>query len=66
METDKLPQTYEEAMEELESIKLDMENGSLGVDQLLPAVKRVEALVMFCKQKLRDTELALKRLSGNH
>jgi exodeoxyribonuclease VII small subunit len=65
MKIDKMPETYDQAMAELEQIRLDMENGNLGVDMLLPAVKRVEALVLFCKQKLRDTEAALKQLSDN-
>jgi exodeoxyribonuclease VII small subunit len=64
MKWENRPESYEAAMAELEQIKVDLEAGNLPVDLLLDAVKRVEFLVAFCKQKLRDTESALKNLGS--
>lgn len=47
---------YTEAIVELESIVSDIENASIGVDELSEKVKRAAELIKFCRSKLTSTE----------
>ncbi|MDX1628934.1 MAG: exodeoxyribonuclease VII small subunit [Fulvivirga sp.] len=47
---------YQEAVEELEQILDQIENGEPDVDQLDGLVKKAAALIKLCKQKLKSTE----------
>ncbi|SEF96474.1 exodeoxyribonuclease VII small subunit [Algoriphagus boritolerans] len=49
-------QTYSDAMARLESILLQLEEGSKSVDELSDLVKEAAELVKFCKTKLKTTE----------
>jgi len=49
-------QTYESALNELQSIISEIENDEIGIDQLSVKVKRAAELLKFCQQKLRTTE----------
>lgn len=49
-------QTYESALNELQSIISEIENDEIGIDQLSVKVKRAAELLKFCQQKLRSTE----------
>lgn len=48
--------TYTEAIEELEIIVSEIENASIGVDELSEKVKRAAELIKFCRSKLTATE----------
>ncbi|KAF0201107.1 MAG: exodeoxyribonuclease VII small [Bacteroidetes bacterium] len=47
---------YTEAIVELEGIVSDIENASIGVDELSEKVKRAAELIKFCRSKLTSTE----------
>jgi exodeoxyribonuclease VII small subunit len=57
-----LPNTYEEAFEELKQIAHAMENESVSVDVLAEKVQRASQLIEFCQQKLRRTEEEVSRI----
>ena len=48
--------TYTEAIVELDTIVSDIENASIGVDELSEKVKRAAELIKFCRSKLTSTE----------
>jgi exodeoxyribonuclease VII small subunit len=48
--------TYAEAIVELETIVSDIENASIGVDELSEKVKRAAELIKLCRSKLSATE----------
>ena len=48
--------SYTEAVQEIESILMQMESGELDVDELAIKVKRVTQLLKLCKKKLKTTE----------
>jgi exodeoxyribonuclease VII small subunit len=47
---------YTEALEELQQIVRDMEDGEITVDELAVKVKRAAELIKVCKNKLTSTE----------
>jgi exodeoxyribonuclease VII small subunit len=47
--------TYAEAIVELETIVSDIENASIGVDELSEKVKRAAELIKLCRAKLNAT-----------
>ena len=48
--------TYAQAIAELETIVSEIENASIGVDELSEKVKRAAELIRFCRNKLTSTE----------
>ena len=48
--------TYTQAMQRLEAILVQLEEGSSNVDTLADLVKEAAELVKFCRAKLRKTE----------
>jgi len=48
--------TYTQAMQRLEAILAQLEEGSSSVATLSELVKEATTLVNFCKEKLRTTE----------
>ena len=48
--------TYTQAMQRLEVIFAQLEEGSSNVDTLTDLVKEAAELVKFCREKLRKTE----------
>jgi exodeoxyribonuclease VII small subunit len=54
--------TYEQAIEELEAIIGQMEDGSLGLEQSLIAYQRGAALVKHCKTRLASVDQQVKIL----
>ena len=48
--------TYTQAMQRLEAILAQLEEGSSNVDTLAELVKEATELVKFCRAKLRKTE----------
>jgi len=54
--------TYKTALEELEELVNDIEDGSVPIDQLFHKIHRANELVDFCKTKLRAVEEEVNRL----
>ena len=54
--------SYSEAVNEIEEILSQIENGELDVDELTEKVKRVTILIKICKTKLKSTEEELKSI----
>lgn len=48
--------TYQDALQEIEEIVEEIENGTIGIDQLSIKVKRALELLSHCKQTLTNTE----------
>ncbi len=61
---------YTEAIEELERIVEEIENGDISVDELSEKVKRASKLIRLCKTKLTKTEeevsKVLKEIEGDN
>lgn len=53
---------YTAAFKELNEIVNDIETGDITVDALSDKVKRAAELIAICKQKLRATELDVRRI----
>jgi len=53
---------YEEAIQELEKIVSNMENGELDIDSLSSELKRAKELILLCKTKLTKTDEEIKKL----
>jgi len=58
----KKKQSYENAINELESILEKMENDELIIDELSKEIKRASELIKFCKTQLKSTELDIKNV----
>jgi len=48
--------TYTQAMQRLETILAQLEEGTATVDTLSELVKEAAELVKFCREKLRNTD----------
>jgi exodeoxyribonuclease VII small subunit len=53
----KKTESYESALQELQSIVSDIENDSVSVDELSKKVKRASELIKFCKTILTKAEV---------
>ena len=53
---------YEDAMKRLEKLVAQMENGEMGVDQLVQGLKEAKDLIKLCKDKLTKTEEESEKL----
>lgn len=54
--------TYEAAMEQLEKLARDMENGDIAIDQLATKLKEAQQLLQFCKDKLTKADEEVRKL----
>lgn len=59
-----LPETYEAALLELETLASNLESGKLPLDQLLTGYQRGAQLLKFCRDKLEAVENQIKVLEG--
>ena len=59
-----LPATYEEAMDELESLAGRIESGDMPLDDLLGAYQRGAQLLAFCRGKLERVDEQIKVLEA--
>ncbi len=55
-------QTYEQAMAALEQIVREMEQGSMGIDQLTGKIKDAQELIAFCREKLVSVEKEIQEI----
>ena len=58
---DKTP-GYAEAFEELQKILADLERGEIDVAALTDQVKRAAELIAFCRKRLTDAEVEVKKV----
>ncbi|MFM7822151.1 MAG: exodeoxyribonuclease VII small subunit [Bacteroidota bacterium] len=56
------PQSYRDAVDELEEILSEIESGDADVDMLSIKVKRALFLVGFCRGRLRQTDDEVRKL----
>ena len=54
--------TYSQAIEELEQIVAEIEEGSVSIDELSEKVKRAAVLLKICREKLTSTENDVKQI----
>lgn len=54
--------TYKEAYEEIERLISNIESNEYDVDQLTEVVKKVNGLILICKDKLRTTEKEIEKI----
>ncbi len=55
-------ENYESALEELQLIIRDLQEGNTSMDELADKSKRAKELIQLCKEKLRSTEDVVKTL----
>jgi exodeoxyribonuclease VII small subunit len=55
-----LPDSYEEALAELERLVSELESGQLPLDRLLQSYQRGAALLNFCRGRLEAVEEQVK------
>ncbi|NYT63095.1 exodeoxyribonuclease VII small subunit [Alcaligenaceae bacterium] len=60
-----LPQDFETALAQLETLVAEMENGSLALDQSLAAYEQGVELAKICQRRLDQAEQQVKVLQGN-
>lgn len=48
--------SYEEALQELQGILQELQDGKTNIDELAAKAKRAKALITYCRAKLRETE----------
>ena len=53
---------YEAAIKQLETIVRQMENDQLDIDTLGEQLKRAQALIKFCRDKLTKTDEEIKSI----
>ncbi|MDY0101822.1 MAG: exodeoxyribonuclease VII small subunit [Lentimicrobium sp.] len=56
---------YTDAIVELETIVSEIENATIGVDELSEKVKRAAELIKFCRSKLTSTEKEVNAILQN-
>lgn len=54
--------TYKTAMERLETLTKEMENGDIAIDQLATKLKEAQQLLQFCKDKLTKADEEVRKL----
>ena len=54
--------SYSDAINELENILKEFENGEPDIDNLSEKVKRVSVLINLCKKKLKQTEDEVQKI----
>ena len=54
--------TYAEAMERLQTLVEELENGDLDIDTMMAHVQEAEGLVTLCRARLRDVSTSLDDL----
>ena len=54
--------TYESALEELQQITQNLQEGRIGIDELAVQLQRAAELIRFCRDKLRSVEKDIEGL----
>ena len=61
-EEQQAPENFEQALERLEKIVADMENGSLKLEEMIACFEQGQALIGFCTRKLNEVERKIEVL----
>ena len=64
-DSDNPAQTFEAAVEELDTLVAGMESGNFSLEQSLAAYKRGAQLVQYCRRTLTDVQQQVKILEGD-
>mgnify|MGYP000960559027 CR=1 FL=1 len=56
--------SYESAQQELQQIVQDLQSEAVRIDELGEKIARANALIQFCRERLRATEEEVAKLSG--
>ncbi len=56
--------SYDQAVEEIETILQKIEGGEMGVDELAEKVARVTELLKICRDRLFKTEEQIQKILG--
>ena len=56
--------SYETALKELQTIVDQLQEETIGIDDLSEKVKRAADLIQYCKEKLRNTDMDLQKIYG--
>lgn len=54
--------SYESALEELQTILQQLQEGSISMDELAERARRAAELIRLCRERLRDIETELDSL----
>lgn len=54
--------TYKKAIEEIENIIEEMENGDIDPDEMIKNVEKAALLIAYCREKLKKSETTLKEI----
>ena len=54
--------TYEQAMQKLEAMAQQMEQGEIGIDVMADSLKEAQKLMKYCHEKLYEAEKNCKSL----
>jgi exodeoxyribonuclease VII small subunit len=54
--------SYEIALQELQKITQDLQEGQIPIDDLAGKLQRAAELIRFCREKLRQTESEIQGL----
>jgi exodeoxyribonuclease VII small subunit len=57
--------SFEQALEELDTLVRKMESGALGLDDSIAAYRRGAALARYCQTRLVAAEEELRKLDGD-
>lgn len=61
--TEVLPESFEEAMAELEGLVRRLESGDVPLDQSIKAYERGMALKKFCEEQLKSAKMRVDQIS---
>ena len=56
--------SYESAQQELQQIVQDLQSEAVRIDELGEKIARANALIQFCRERLRATEEEVAKLSS--
>jgi exodeoxyribonuclease VII small subunit len=57
------PKSFEEALNRLESLVKELEDGEVPLEKALAAFEEGQVLIKFCEKKLQAAEQTLKQLA---
>lgn len=60
-----VPESFESALTELETLIVNMENGQLSLEASLAAYQRGTELLKYCQAKLADTQQQVRILEND-
>lgn len=55
--------TYETAWAELQQILRELQDEAVGIDHLAAKIERANALIQFCRERLRNVETEVNKLT---